>query len=140
MFIVFKSSDLYPKFPGQTEPLALHCKLSALSALLSAQGPVDCTAFRCFCQLFGLDGAGDTLHSGWGYVSGPLPGWEGDGPLQATLSFSNRLSGWKGLEATLRFGYELIPLPVHKTSRRNIGAKLLGTGRLMIILDLISKM
>lgn len=49
----FKSSDLYPKFPGQIGPLALCCRLSALAAFLSAQGPVDYTAFRCFCHFSG---------------------------------------------------------------------------------------
>ena len=39
---------------------------------------------------------------------------------QATLNFSNSLSGWKALGATLSIDYELIPLPVH--SRGNIHA------------------
>ena len=35
------------------------------------------------------------------------------GPLQATVNFPNMLSDWKGPGATLSFGYELIPLPMH---------------------------
>ena len=51
----------------------------------------------------------DTLHSGWGSVTTPLPAQERLGPLEATLNFPNRLSGRKGPGATLSLGYELIP-------------------------------
>lgn len=53
-----------------------------------------------------------TLHSRWQYVSAALSGWEWDEPLQATLSFPNKLSSWKGLGETLSLGYEFIPLVV----------------------------
>lgn len=35
---------------------------------------------------------------------------EWDEPLQVTLNFPNKLSGWKGLGETLSLGYEFIPL------------------------------
>lgn len=52
---------------------------------------------------------------GMGLVPVPLPGWDEEGPLQATLNFSNRLPSWEDLGATLSLGYELISLPVHDT-------------------------
>lgn len=50
-----------------------------------------------------------------GLVPVPLPGWDEEGPLQATLNFSNRLPSWEELGAPLSLGYELISLPVHGT-------------------------
>ena len=41
-----------------------------------------------------------------------LPGWVEENPLQETLSFPNRFSGWEELSTTLSLGCELLPLPV----------------------------
>lgn len=64
-----------------------------------------------------------TLHSGWGYISVPLPGLEDKGPLHTTLSFPNRLSGWEESWAILSLGYELITLPVHTRECSTPGAR-----------------
>lgn len=57
-------------------------------------------------------GLEDTLHSEWSFVSAVLLGQEGEGQLQATLSFPNILSYWEKSGAALSLGCKLIPLPV----------------------------
>lgn len=81
-------------------------KLSLLPANLSAGVLLGHTALSYCWQSFWSDGAEDTLHRGWHFVSAPLPGWERERQFQATLKFSNRLPGWKRPGAARSLGYE----------------------------------
>ena len=79
-----------------------------------------------------------TLNSGWGYVSAPLPGWEGEGLFQASLNLPNRLSGWEGLGATLSLGYELIPLPEHNMETLHAPEQLCSRERSALLAHLLA--
>lgn len=66
-------------------------------------------------------GLEDALHSGWSYVSAPLPGQEKERTLWVTLNFPNRFSSWEVPGTTFTPGYELIPLPVHTAEHSTPG-------------------
>lgn len=87
------SSQLHPNFPGQTEPLALLCKL--LAALLLTWAPLSHTVYRSGCQTLWLDRTWRYSLQWVGLYLNSFA-WEGGGGLlQITLSFPNRLSCWE---------------------------------------------
>lgn len=89
-----------------------HCfvlQISAMPAHLLAQPLLDCTAFRNCCQSFWKRELKVNLHCGWDYVTAPFQEWEGEGPFQATLNFSNWLCIWEGPTSIFSLGSELFP-------------------------------
>lgn len=78
LFVVLIQADLYSKFPDST---GLLCKLSALPVHIQLEGCWAAQIPGVVSSPTGQMGLENALHSGWGYVSDPLPRLEGESPL-----------------------------------------------------------
>lgn len=108
------SSPATPSFPGQTGPLVLFLRLSALSALLLSVAGLH--NFHVFSSALFIRWDQRTL-SVVNKILIPLARAEGGGITRGYSQFPKQRLQLKGARGTLSFGYDLIHLPVFSIGR-----------------------